>query len=261
MAYALARLTCLQLQRRSRYAAIIACLRQVLKVKNGIVASVRERHRDPPEILRSPSAFTSVRRGRRSTVPEVTPTNGTSCSQSQRKFILDPDGRQHIVDFLLPGDLFGLTARDDHLFGVEALREGLIACYHAGVSKQSPTPIPRLGRLLREISVRVVPAPGYTCARTDYLREEGGSFLIEMEQRLSAKTAEAVALPMSCYNIADYLGLSVETVSRALTGLKHRGRDQGLSRASFALLIAVRWNSASQTETSGMVAWHTGNVR
>jgi hypothetical protein len=190
MAYALARLTCLQLQRRSRYAAIIACLRQVLKVKNGIVASVRERHRDPPEILRSPSAFTSVRRGRRSTVPEVTPTNGTSCSQSQRKFILDPDGRQHIVDFLLPGDLFGLTARDDHLFGVEALREGLIACYHAGVSKQSPTPIPRLGRLLREISVRVVPAPRiYLCShalpprRRRVVSHRDGAALVRQDSR------------------------------------------------------------------------------
>jgi hypothetical protein len=120
---------------------------------------------------------------------------------------------------------------------------------------------PSLGPPATRISVRVVLHPGYTRARTHHLREEGGSFLIEMEQRLSAKTAEAVALPMSCYNIADYLGLSVETVSRALTGLKHRGRDQGLSRASFALSIAVRWSSASQTETSGMVAWHTGNVR
>jgi Crp-like helix-turn-helix domain len=50
-----------------------------------------------------------------------------------------------------------------------------------------------------------------------------GSFILEMATRLSAERGNSVALPMSRYDIADYLAVSVETVSRALTDLKHRG--------------------------------------
>lgn len=54
------------------------------------------------------------------------------------------------------------------------------------------------------------------------------AFLLEMADRLSSrtqasKTGEGILLPMSRYDIADYLTLSVETVSRALTSLKQRG--------------------------------------
>jgi CRP-like cAMP-binding protein len=52
--------------------------------------------------------------------------------------------------------------------------------------------------------------------------EKVGSFLLEMADRSSGETEEAV-LPMSRYDIADYLALAVETVSRALTDLKHCG--------------------------------------
>jgi CRP/FNR family nitrogen fixation transcriptional regulator len=53
--------------------------------------------------------------------------------------------------------------------------------------------------------------------------EKVGSFLLEMAERSSKETEGAVVLPMSRYDIADYLALAVETVSRALTDFKHRG--------------------------------------
>jgi CRP-like cAMP-binding protein len=49
------------------------------------------------------------------------------------------------------------------------------------------------------------------------------SFLVEMAQRLSDGAPDVIVLPMSRYDIGDYLALSVETVSRALTDLKQRG--------------------------------------
>jgi CRP/FNR family nitrogen fixation transcriptional regulator len=53
--------------------------------------------------------------------------------------------------------------------------------------------------------------------------EKVGSFLLKMAGRLSDGTLDRVDLPISRYDMADCLGLSVETVSRSLTSLKNRG--------------------------------------
>ncbi|MET3972255.1 CRP-like cAMP-binding protein [Bradyrhizobium sp. S3.9.1] len=50
--------------------------------------------------------------------------------------------------------------------------------------------------------------------------EKVAAFLIEMDVRLSA--AGVLSLPMNRRDVADYLGLSLETVSRALSQLKDR---------------------------------------
>ena len=54
-------------------------------------------------------------------------------------------------------------------------------------------------------------------------REKVHAFLDEMAHRSFDGRTNAVVLPMSRYDIADYLAISVETVSRALTELKRRG--------------------------------------
>jgi DNA-binding transcriptional MocR family regulator len=54
-------------------------------------------------------------------------------------------------------------------------------------------------------------------------QEKVGSFILAMADRLSNGRSDRVTLPISRYDIADYLAVSVETVSRALSELKHRG--------------------------------------
>jgi CRP-like cAMP-binding protein len=49
------------------------------------------------------------------------------------------------------------------------------------------------------------------------------AFVLEMAERSPAHGSGQIALPMSRYDIADYLALSVETVSRAFTQLRQRG--------------------------------------
>ena len=49
------------------------------------------------------------------------------------------------------------------------------------------------------------------------------AFLLEMAYRSSSDVADRIVLPMSRYDIADYLAISVETVSRAMTRLKRQG--------------------------------------
>jgi CRP/FNR family nitrogen fixation transcriptional regulator len=53
--------------------------------------------------------------------------------------------------------------------------------------------------------------------------EKVGCFILEMAARLSDGSTDRVAQPVSRYDIADYLGVSVETVSRSLSDLKQRG--------------------------------------
>ncbi len=50
-----------------------------------------------------------------------------------------------------------------------------------------------------------------------------GGFLLYMQERVGSREASRLVLPVSRYDIADYLALSVETVSRSLTALKERG--------------------------------------
>jgi CRP/FNR family nitrogen fixation transcriptional regulator len=56
--------------------------------------------------------------------------------------------------------------------------------------------------------------------------EKVGSFILEMAMRLSRGRSDTVALPITRYDIAEYLAVSVETVSRSLSDLKHRGLIQ-----------------------------------
>jgi CRP/FNR family nitrogen fixation transcriptional regulator len=52
-------------------------------------------------------------------------------------------------------------------------------------------------------------------------QERIAAFLVDMAERL--KSANSVELPMSRQDIADYLGLTIETVSRTLTQLARNG--------------------------------------
>jgi CRP/FNR family nitrogen fixation transcriptional regulator len=54
-------------------------------------------------------------------------------------------------------------------------------------------------------------------------QEKVGAFLLAMADRLSDGQSDRITLPISRYDIADYLAVSVETVSRALSELKQRG--------------------------------------
>jgi CRP-like cAMP-binding protein len=53
--------------------------------------------------------------------------------------------------------------------------------------------------------------------------EKVGAFLLDISGRVSSRSSDRVVLPISRYDMADYLGLSVETVSRSLTHLKQQG--------------------------------------
>lgn len=143
-----------------------------------------------------------------------------------RKCVQMPDGRRHIVDFLFPGDLFGFGKANQHGCSVEAVAATTkVASYsREGVVKLAETD-PRIARQIREATFDAI----YRLQlRLLILGQRNAmarvcSFLLEMADRTAANPPASIILPMSRYDVADYLSLAVETVSRTLTNLQVGG--------------------------------------
>jgi CRP/FNR family transcriptional regulator, nitrogen fixation regulation protein len=130
------------------------------------------------------------------------------------------DGRRQIGAFYLPGDVFGLEIGDEHWFSAEAItdakiwvvkRSALVALAERDneVARQIWT---ITGRELRRVQDHIL-------LLTKTAKERVVGFLLEMAQRVPS--GNQVELPMSRQDIADYLNLTMETVSRTLTDLKN----------------------------------------
>ncbi len=146
-------------------------------------------------------------------------------SGAARKCTLMRDGRRHIASFLLPGDLFGFGAKQVHRFSVEAIVAGtIVARYPRRRVEMLAESDAEVGRRVREAafeSIAQLQMRMLLLARCNAL-EKVCAFLLEMADH-SASAGDVFELPMSRYDIADYLAIAVETVSRALTMLRSRG--------------------------------------
>ena len=142
-----------------------------------------------------------------------------------RKCALIGDGRRHIVDFFLPGDLFGFGASGGRHFCVEALAPGtFVARYPRRSAERLADSDPEIARNIREVafeSISRLQRRTVTLGRSSALAKVS-TFLLEMADRNHTRQTHTVLLPMSRYDIADYLAMAVETVSRTLTQLRGR---------------------------------------
>jgi CRP-like cAMP-binding protein len=143
-----------------------------------------------------------------------------------RKCAYGLDGSRQIVDFLRPGDLFGYDAQDVHSFSAEAIVPGTtVARYPRRNAERVADSDPQVARRIRELafgSVLRVQRRLLILGRATAL-EKVSSFLLEMVDRFRTRPVGPVTLPMSRYDIADYLAMAAETVSRALTNLREVG--------------------------------------
>jgi CRP/FNR family nitrogen fixation transcriptional regulator len=140
-----------------------------------------------------------------------------------RSYKLLSDGRRQIGAFHLAGDIFGLENGSEHRFTAEAIVNTtvrLIKRRSLETVAQSDAMVSR--NLLSMTTNNLQHAEDHMLllGRKTSL-ERVAAFLIEMDKRLAA--ADVMALPMSRRDIADYLGLTLETVSRALSRLHELG--------------------------------------
>jgi len=126
------------------------------------------------------------------------------------------DGRRQIGAFYLPGDTFGLEAGDEHTSSAEAISDCKVL-----VIKRSP--VMALAARNNDVARHLWTLTASELGRAqDHMmlliktaQERVAGFLLDMTLRLSG--GDEIALPMSRQDIADYLGLTIETVSRTLT--------------------------------------------
>jgi len=132
------------------------------------------------------------------------------------------DGRRQIADFLLPGDFFGFLQFGFYSFTAEAVGDVVVMCYPQRQLEQISSSTPSLRkRILVLLSQRLLGLQDHlVMLGRQTAKERLASFLIRLAERTQVEDDDALELPMSRQDIADYLGLTIETVCRVLSQFK-----------------------------------------
>ena len=146
--------------------------------------------------------------------------SGTVCTSKMLK-----EGRRQIAGFYFAGDIVGLESTEKHSVTVEAIT-------HAQVRICKKRALTTLASSDREVANRLLALTTRELARKQHhlflilsttAEERIVRFLIDMVQRTSPSADDLINLPMARRDIADYLGLTLETVSRVLWDFERRG--------------------------------------
>jgi CRP/FNR family nitrogen fixation transcriptional regulator len=126
------------------------------------------------------------------------------------------DGRRHVAGFHFAGEFFGMESGENHAFSAEALCDTVVAVAKRRLVERD-SEMERLlwtstARELSRIHAHMLLLSRKTAC------ERVATFLMEMADRQGRK--DKLFLPMGRQDIADYLGLTIETVSRMMTRLQ-----------------------------------------
>jgi CRP/FNR family nitrogen fixation transcriptional regulator len=144
-------------------------------------------------------------------------------SGSVRSYKLLSDGRRQIGAFYLPGDVFGLESGPTHRLTAEAVADTTVRLVKRRNLEQAAGITVQVAQSLWAMTageLRHAEDHMLLLGRKNAM-ERVASFLLEMDRRLAG--TGMVALPMCRRDIGDYLGLTLETVSRALSQLHGDG--------------------------------------
>jgi CRP-like cAMP-binding protein len=142
-------------------------------------------------------------------------------SGAVRTYKILSDGRRQIGAFYLPGDVFGLEVSDEHHLSAEAISDSKILIVKRSALIALAARDPDVARQLWTFTAQALDrVQSHMLLLVQSAQERVACFLLEMGERLRA--TDTMELPMSRQDIADYLGLTIETVSRTLTLLETR---------------------------------------
>ncbi len=146
---------------------------------------------------------------------------------TMKLYKLLPDGRRQITGFLFEGDFLGIALNEQYAYSAEAIGDVGLCRFPRQNLESMLDEFPHLEkRLLGVVSNELAQAQDQMLLLgRKTAREKVVSFLLSLSHRAVDREAEPlpVHLPMSRADIADYLGLTTETVSRTFTTLKRDG--------------------------------------
>jgi CRP-like cAMP-binding protein len=129
------------------------------------------------------------------------------------------DGRRQIGGFYLPGDIFGLEFGDEHALSAEAITDvKVLVVKRSALNALAGRDASIAAQLFALIGRELRRAQDHVVLLIQSAQERVAGFLLDMAER--SPLSAAIELPMPRQDIADYLGLTIETVSRTLTSME-----------------------------------------
>lgn len=155
------------------------------------------------------------------------------------------DGARQVMSFVFPGDFIGIALDGRHLVSAKCLKPSRLWRYPMSRLAQLMDQRPRIDQAMRTVTNRIL---AHTLDQLCVLgrmsaRERIVYFLLHLAERegLAHRAPLEIDVPMTRVDMADYLGLTVETVSRTISQLRREGviRLAALHRISLIDLGAI----------------------
>jgi CRP/FNR family transcriptional regulator, anaerobic regulatory protein len=164
------------------------------------------------------------------------------------------DGRRQIIDFAYPGEFVGLGTTPEHFFSAEATSATRVRCFSAGALEEAAAHDPSLAlQLYKAVSLELSAARALLVAIGQRSAlERVATFLLMLSRRATPANGSehVVHLAMRRADIGDFLGLTIETVSRTITKLRAMRIIEVLRGTEIRILDADRLEELSEGEDS-----------
>jgi CRP/FNR family transcriptional regulator, nitrogen fixation regulation protein len=145
--------------------------------------------------------------------------SGTVCTSKMLR-----EGRRQIAGFYFAGDIFGLESAEKHSVAAEAITKAKVRIFKRRALAELASSNREVADRLLALTIRELGRKqGLVLLLSRSAEERVIGFLIDMIKRTPPREDDVIDLPMSRRDIADYLGLTIETVSRTLWDLERRG--------------------------------------
>lgn len=142
-------------------------------------------------------------------------------------YSLLPDGRRQVTGFVHPGDIIGLGSQATYHTNCDAVCDAMVRSIPRSRLMRVAEERPELGSRLLNCATEQLAGmqQHFVLLGRKSAKEKLASFLLTLARRYAGEDAGEVTfvLPMTRSDIADYLGLTIETVSRTFTKLKTAG--------------------------------------